>query len=265
MARESVEYHAMTEHMERSIAMNAENAPANQSMIIPVLTYHSVRTTSSDYLTVDISRFEQHIAYVSAHYVPVSLRKLSHLLESGEKPPERAIVVSFDDSLRNNIVHALPVLSRFHVRAVFFVIAGRIGQNNRWDTKAFVIEDHMRGEDLTRLVAEDHELGSHTMTHQRLTKLDAEEVRRELAESRDAIGNVVGVAPEAVSYPYGDSNDICSQICGKYFTFGFTTEREGVFNWCEDRTRIRRIHVSPEDTSLSLERKIERYRGTRHD
>jgi peptidoglycan/xylan/chitin deacetylase (PgdA/CDA1 family) len=52
-----------------------------------------------------------------------------------------------------------------------------------------------------------HELatiGAHSVTHPRLAKLDADEARREMAESRDRIAQAAGAAPRHFCYPVGD-------------------------------------------------------------
>ena len=51
------------------------------------------------------------------------------------------------------------------------------------------------------------EVGSHTVTHPRLTKLDDHELRRELRESREQLEDELGVPCRFVSYPYGEQDE----------------------------------------------------------
>ena len=48
------------------------------------------------------------------------------------------------------------------------------------------------------------EVGSHTVTHPRLSGLDTEMLAREVGDSRQMLGEIVGAPVEGFSYPYGD-------------------------------------------------------------
>ena len=56
-----------------------------------------------------------------------------------------------------------------------------------------------------RAIAEDGiEVGSHTITHPRLTQLSPAELERELVESRERIEDELGRPCRFLAYPYGD-------------------------------------------------------------
>ena len=59
---------------------------------------------------------------------------------------------------------------------------------------------------LRRMIAEGHEVANHTWTHGDMTKLSQAAVRKELADSRDAIVAACGVAPKLWRPPYGAVN-----------------------------------------------------------
>ncbi|MEL6296940.1 MAG: polysaccharide deacetylase family protein [Pseudomonadota bacterium] len=48
-------------------------------------------------------------------------------------------------------------------------------------------------------------IGGHTITHPRLTGLDADDARREIDTSLDVIGERIGARPRHFSYPYGSA------------------------------------------------------------
>jgi peptidoglycan/xylan/chitin deacetylase (PgdA/CDA1 family) len=48
------------------------------------------------------------------------------------------------------------------------------------------------------------ELGSHTVTHPRLSGLDPEMLAREVDDSRQMLGEIVGTPGKCFSYPNGD-------------------------------------------------------------
>src|SRR5208337_1129212 len=41
--------------------------------------------------------------------------------------PKKPVIISFDDSWRDQYVYALPILKRYHFKATFFIITGSIG------------------------------------------------------------------------------------------------------------------------------------------
>lgn len=57
---------------------------------------------------------------------------------------------------------------------------------------------------LRELAGAGWEVGSHTVTHPRLTRLDDEALAVELAESREAVEAAVGEPCPSLAYPYGD-------------------------------------------------------------
>ena len=56
-------------------------------------------------------------------------------------------------------------------------------------------------------------IGSHTMTHCRLSNLTDEELRYELGESKRQIEDHVGKPCEYVSYPFGWTTDVNESVC----------------------------------------------------
>lgn len=242
-------------------------------MRIPILMYHGVEPESSDYLTIGVEQFDRQIAHLAEAYSPVRLSEVIQRLSPSSRAARRAtplpdnpVLVSFDDAYRNNLEYAVPILRRHEVWAIFFVITSQIGGTNRWNHKARRILDHMNREELLQLHDAGFELGSHTVTHQRLSKLPTDEIESELRDSARTLAEVTGERPTAISYPYGDADERCRDICANHYDFGFGTVRDGVFDWREQATQIRRIYVGPNDSAVDLDRKIACYRnGVQHD
>ena len=90
----------------------------------------------------------------------------------------------FETGIRN----ALRVLERADVRATFFLIAEDL-------------DDPRKRELVREICAAGHEIASHTMTHRKLTALDASEKRREIIDSRARISDVLGVAVSGFRAP----------------------------------------------------------------
>jgi peptidoglycan/xylan/chitin deacetylase (PgdA/CDA1 family) len=227
-------------------------------MIIPVLMYHSVDLTSCDYLTVSQRQFKLQMDYLQFNYNILPLRDIQNLKHQSQTL-RSPIIISFDDSFKNNIDYALPVLGKLKIKAIFFVIATYIGKNNLWDHKAYSISQHMSKNDLLLLQKQGHDLGNHSLTHQRLSKLPDLKLEEEFKLSNNILTEILNNKPIAFSYPYGDADNRCLNLCKDYYKFGFATTKQGVFDWQINQFNIRRIYVSPHDGPKDLQQKINYY------
>jgi len=94
---------------------------------LTVVLYHRVvgldRLRGLDPELVDATpdEFDQQMAFLRRHFAPVSLDEVMDAAMLGTSLPPNAVLVSFDDGYRDNHEHALPVLLRYGMKAVFFV------------------------------------------------------------------------------------------------------------------------------------------------
>lgn len=121
-------------------------------------------------------------------------------------PATVPVTLTFDDGLKAHLTIAEPLIAARGWKATFNIVtgaAGRGGQNISWDE---VRELHRRG----------HEIASHSVSHPNLLKLlqagDTNEVRRQIAESRDKIARETGVAPRWLCTPYIQHNAAVERI-----------------------------------------------------
>jgi peptidoglycan/xylan/chitin deacetylase (PgdA/CDA1 family) len=94
-----------------------------------VLTYHGVldNADNDDYLNhnfVAADWFDAQMRYICRHYRPIPLRELVATYRRGHRPPDRSVVVTFDDGFANNLSVALPILRRHSVPFTVFVTTG---------------------------------------------------------------------------------------------------------------------------------------------
>ena len=126
------------------------------------------------------------------------------LLEEGGPRP-RTAVVTFDDGFQNWLTGALPVLKRLGVRATFYVCPGLLSRPHPElaDPEGALLDK----EGVRELVAAGMEVGSHSLTHPDLRKLDDEALARELNESKAEIELLTGRPCRTFAYPYGLYDD----------------------------------------------------------
>jgi glycosyltransferase involved in cell wall biosynthesis/peptidoglycan/xylan/chitin deacetylase (PgdA/CDA1 family) len=99
-----------------------------------VLTYHRVvpRSCCADGKrpgnTLFTDEFDAQMAFVAKRFNVLNGEELRAVIEgSGEILPN-SLVITFDDGYENNFSHALPILQRYGLHAVFFVTANLIGR-----------------------------------------------------------------------------------------------------------------------------------------
>jgi peptidoglycan/xylan/chitin deacetylase (PgdA/CDA1 family) len=116
-------------------------------------------------------------------------------------------VLTFDDGFRSFVESALPELVSRGIPAALFVPAGNLGRPPEWlagSAHADANETVLDAEELRRLPARLVTVGSHTLTHPRLSGLAASDAWRELAESRGKLQCVLGRPVSLLSLPHGD-------------------------------------------------------------
>ena len=134
---------------------------------------------------------------------------------AAEPTARKRIALTFDDGPHvRQTPKLLDVLAAYGAHATFFVLGNRA--------------DH-EGELLNRMVAEGHQIGTHTYTHKQLSILSNAQITEELEASCQTIERLTGVRPTALRPPYGSKNASVLQIA--------TQERLSIILW----------NVDPED------------------
>jgi peptidoglycan/xylan/chitin deacetylase (PgdA/CDA1 family) len=122
--------------------------------------------------------------------------------------PERRVVLTFDDGFRNVFENALQPLADRQFRATEFLVASCIGKLNEWDLRdGEVPEPLMDTVQVREWLRAGHRIGSHSMTHPRLTRLSLRDAQEEILGSKKKLEDTFGVAVQDFCYPYGDWND----------------------------------------------------------
>ena len=173
----------------------------------PILTYHKLgprpRGVRLKGLYVGADLFTRQLAELrAAGYVSGSLDDLARTA-----PPNQQVVVTFDDGFQNVLTHALKPLAQHRFRAVQFLLADRLGKTNAWDLSSGEVPEPLMDAAAVRdWLAAGHLIGSHTLTHPRLTQLPLAEAREEIVSSKKKLEDLFDVPIEHFCYPYGDWN-----------------------------------------------------------
>lgn len=91
-----------------------------------VLAYHTVNQPSA---------FEKQLQYLKKRYIIISLEQLNSHLYENKKLPKRSVLLTFDDGDISVLENGLPLLKRYGIPSVLFIITDIIGTNKPfwWD------------------------------------------------------------------------------------------------------------------------------------
>ncbi len=224
-----------------------------------VLMYHSIGWLKDDpnMLCTSPERFEAQMLYLKRHNLRgVSMRELLRAVNEGSA---RGLVgLTFDDGYEDFLSTAVPIMERAGFSATVFVVTDMQGEENDWE------HAHTPRPRLKLLVAESvrevsergMEVGSHSLTHARLSGAEPELVDREVGESRRVLGGTLGDEVEGFCYPYGSLDGAAVQAArqaGYAYACGWRSLVErSAYDWP-------RIPISERDGPLRFAAKLRIY------
>ncbi len=231
---------------------------------LPVLMYHKVPDAPLDTphrIFVVKDRFEKHLQWMAKRgLTPVTFSDYDAVAR-GERLagqwPKRPVVLTFDDGYESVFTNAFPRMQERGWRGVLYLLGDRSARVNFWDAgESSHPESRLMTDDQARaLFRAGWDLGAHTLSHPHLDQLPAAEAAREISESKRLLEEAFGVPARSFAYPFGAYTDAVVQAA---WDAGFETAvatDTGGLRLEDDRFRIFRVNVFPEETWFSLRKK----------
>lgn len=166
-----------------------------------VLMYHSV-ADSDWFFSVSPGEFERQMRYLKKYCNPVKLSDMADFVRGERGLPSRSVAVTFDDGYKDFYENAFSVLKKYGIPATLFVMTGEPDHKELGNNFSLLDWDEIREIRASGLV----DVGSHAMTHKKLTRLAAEAVENEIRSSGVIIEEKIGAFPDFFAYPKGSSN-----------------------------------------------------------
>jgi len=226
-------------------AIEASN-PGNN---IKVLMYHRVlnqrpeKGTKWHYVTRD--EFEKQMRWLDKlGYTTVTFADYILFREGKLTLPKKSIIITFDDGYQDIYDNALPIMQKYNIRGVLFVMGNRRLKNAEWDQQ--------EGEEPCYLMDDDQiketdslgfEIGAHSMNHLNLVNLSYEELKYEIMRSKSKIESILEKPVYTFSYPYGSVDNRVQEMAlnsGYEFACGVYT---GPASFIQNTHDIRRIAI----------------------
>lgn len=114
------------------------------------------------------------------------------------KAKKQSVVLTFDDGPSPQYTEPiLDVLSKYNVKATFFVVGSQVSQYCPI---------------LRRIYQEGHEIGNHSYTHPWMGRISSEEQQQEIFQTQSIIENCIGSKPRWFRSPYASQNESTLKI-----------------------------------------------------
>ncbi len=187
---------------------------------------HSPMPNDGQYaFTLTPQRLEQLLDVLEQQgFTPVGLQQIAHAKQTGQRIPEKPVLLTFDDGYLDNFTHLFPVLQKRKIPALIFLITDLIGQDRQYMTWEQALQMQQSG-----LV----EFGSHTCSHARLRTLSNQEILAELTNSKKMIEDKLHTPCRAFCYPFGSGGfdkRVRPLVFEAGYTFDFST-KQGINPW----------------------------------
>lgn len=176
----------------------------SSSARIPILMYHSISTAMSfahPYFETCTSpqTFADQMQFLRDHeYESVDLSETLTSITPRLPSSQKQVVITFDDGYRDFFDAAFPILKAHGFSATVFVVSDFANQQ-RTSGKS---RTYMNWSEIRHIHSCGMRIGSHTMSHPELRKLNAEQIVIELKHSKDVIEDCLGATVQSFSYPY---------------------------------------------------------------
>ncbi len=224
-------------------------------MSLIVLTFHHVSPYKDD-LTISPDVLERLISYLKIEgFKFITYNEFYQHFKQKKKFKERSVLLTFDDGYYDNYLYAYPILKKYNVPAVIFLITSAIEE--RKVREKFVFKPHeaihtildknyfLSLEEINEMRSSGLiEFDAHTVSHFSCKNALEDKLKYEICNSITFIKSFIDRDFYGFCWPKGRYDDKSLKIvkrCGVDFAFSTI---EGPFSFKDNRFLLRRIDLS---------------------
>ncbi len=205
----------------------------------PILIYHYVenvkdqRDTIRKSLNIPPTVFEDQIKTLQKNgYIFVTPKEMD-LIKNGQKEVSgRPIIISFDDGYGDFYSDIFPILKKYQVKAVAYIVPGFLDKPN------YMSWGQVKEISQSNLV----EIGAHTMDHLSLKSLNQTQAQYEISQSKKELEQKLGIQVSSFAYPYGAYNNQAEDLVKSNGFNNASTTNSGINDNLSDKYLLHRIH-----------------------
>ena len=191
-----------------------------------VLVYHELKPTPLNEFDTTPEAFASQLDWLKDNgYETLSLEDFISYTKKGEGFPEKSVMITFDDGYSGIYYYAFPELKKRGMKATFFITASVIGGVKGTSYP------HITYEQLAEMAADGNmSIGSHTVSHLRLTGLSNDALKLEVSKSKQILENFTGKKIRAIAYPEGYYNsEVIDAVKEAGYEIAFAVQDRGRF------------------------------------
>lgn len=220
---------------------------------VPILCYHQIRDWKGNEsrgvkdMVVPPASFKSQMQLLAdSGYQTVLPDDVYAYLTTGKPLPPKPVMLTFDDSDRDQYTIAAPELKRLGFKGVFFVMTVSLGRSI-----------YMSKEEVKALSDEGHVIAAHTWDHQNVKKYKDGDWDKQIAKPAKQLEEITGKPVEYFAYPFGAWNKAAIPELKKYnvkAAFQLSTPRDST----EPLYTIRRMIVPGDWSAPTMYRVMKR-------
>jgi len=168
---------------------------------VPILMYHYVGPIETGFdetrrgLTVTPENFRFQMKWLKDNgFQTLTMSQYFQRIALGQSLPVKPVIITFDDGYQDVYDNAIPVMQEYGQVATLFIIANAVGPV------------YMNWDEIKKADKMGFEIGSHTLSHPRLTDFSDSGLKKEIEGSRVTLENALGKKVNFFCYPYGIFN-----------------------------------------------------------
>ena len=217
---------------------------------VPILMYHSIMDDDEQSVSIQSFKKQMHLMKTMGYQTI----KFNELKENNEKK----FIITFDDAYENVFINAFPILRKLGFNAVCFIVANKIGHYNDWDKNKnkFKKMKIMNFEQINEWLKNGFSIGSHTLDHIDLTKLNRNDKIDQIVNSKKYLNRLFNTEIDTFAFPFGSYDDETQNIINEYYDYAVTTKRSRFVKNKFNNKLLPRVPVSKNDNFFKFFLKI---------
>jgi peptidoglycan/xylan/chitin deacetylase (PgdA/CDA1 family)/glycosyltransferase involved in cell wall biosynthesis len=220
------------------------------------LLYHIVDRRIDEGIAISEEAFDEQLEHLRREgYAVLTLADVLRVV-SGEPPPERAVLLTFDDGYADNLDLALPRLRAHGMEATLFVPTAHVGCNNGWNARARQEVRHLEWRELEQWLDGGGQIGAHTHDHRSVFEMPPVDFGTSLDVNRRLLEDRLGIDVVAFAYPYGVTTIAARDEVARRFDVAWVVEG-GTWDPRRDRFQLNRQFVGKHTSIRDFGRELE--------
>ena len=217
---------------------------------VPILMYHSIIDNDDQSVSIESFKRQMHLMKTMG-YQTIKFNKLK---ENNKKK----FIITFDDAYESVFINAFPILKKLGFNAYCFIVANKIGDYNEWDKHRdkFKKMKIMNIEQIKEWLISGFNIGSHSLDHVDLTKLNRNDKIDQIVNSKKHLNSLFDTKIDTFAFPFGSYDDETQNIIIEYYDYAVTTKRSRFVKNKFNNNLLPRVPVSKNDNFFKFFLKI---------